>query len=233
MNARILLPLVAFLAPAIAHANTGGIEGTIVDQATNQIVGGGKVNVAVTCGTVRKSDSVDGVGHFSISGLPAGSCILTASGALFVTTTLGVTVADGSISTILVHVTTKAYMEQQRKQQEAQRKAWQKQSRRYQMDMDGGEDRMGGGGMAGGRVGGRGLPGVAQRAPMPAPMEPRPAAPPRVAPKPAKPMTVVTKPVDKTPPPPPPGPRADAPERVAGKKANQLAWVDTGTRKAT
>ena len=214
MKPRDLLPLVAFLAAAAGPASaatTGGIEGTVVDQVSSQVVGGGKVAIAVTCGTVRKSAAVDGVGHFSVGGLPAGACTLSASGALYVTATLGVTVVEGAFSTILVSVTTKAYMEQVRKQQEAQRREWQKESknRRYQMDLDGG---MAGGDMGAGRGAVRGAPGMA-REPMPAPMvaPPRPASPPRDAPRPAKPVDAVAK---APPPPPPAGARPDAPAKA-------------------
>jgi len=224
MKPRDLLPLVALLAAAsgpASAANTGGIEGTVVDQVSSQVVGAGRVTVAVTCGAQRKSAAVDGAGHFSIGGLPAGACTLTASGALYVTSTLGVTVTDGAFSTVLVSVTTKAYMEQMRREQEAQRKKWEKQSRnrRHQMDLDGG---MMGGGMGGDRVVVRGAPGMA-REPMPAPMvaPPRPASPPRVAPKPAKPMDAVAK----APPAPPAGARPDAPmngkARIVRLEANE------------
>ena len=232
MKPRDLLPLVAFLAAAAGPASaatTGGIEGTVVDQVSSQVVGGGKVAIAVTCGTVRKSAAVDGVGHFSVGGLPAGACTLSASGALYVTATLGVTVVEGAFSTILVSVTTKAYMEQVRKQQEVQRREWQKESknRRYQMDLDGG---MAGGDMGAGRGAVRGAPGMA-REPMHAPMvaPPRPASPPRDAPRPAKPVDAVAK---APPPPPPAGARPDAPAKAKAQIVRLPANEEKADKKA-
>ncbi|MBA3455365.1 MAG: carboxypeptidase regulatory-like domain-containing protein, partial [Deltaproteobacteria bacterium] len=214
MKPRDLFPILAFLvcAHATSHAaNTGGIEGTVVDHV-NKVVGAGSVNIAVQCGTVRKSAAVDAAGHFSVGKLPAGSCTLTTSGALYVPATLGVTVADGSISTILVTVTTKAYMAEVRKQQAAQQKQWTKMSQRDRMLRPKGATAWGGGGGGMGVKAGR--PGLARQPvpePMPAPMEamdamegapppmPRPARPapaPAVvpAPKMVKPADIAKKP---------------------------------------
>lgn len=182
MKPHNLFSIVAFVcaAHATSHAaNTGGIEGTVVDQ-TSKMVSAGSVSIAVQCGTVRKSAAVDGAGHFAIGGLPAGSCTLTTGGALYERVTLGVTVADGSISTILVTVMSRAYMAELRKQEADQRKRWEKRPKRDVTV----------------RVGGsRGGPRIAPKpmepmmdAPMPAP--PRPAKP---APKMQKPMGAVAK----------------------------------------
>ena len=161
----------AALDPAAAiAAGTGSIEGTVIDQPTNQIVPGGAIHVAIACGAVHRTASVDGAGHFAIADLPEGSCTLTASGAAYATSSLAVTVTGGSIATILVGVTTKEYIEQLRKEQAQMR------TRMYRAHA--------------GR-GGAVMNGV-DRAPMPMPAEPAPppmAGPPPVAvPQPMRPM---------------------------------------------
>src|SRR5205814_1297068 len=131
-----LLAVVALVAPATfasltlgiaaiaAAAATGGIEGTVIDAQSSQVIpgAGGKIAVSVACGGVRRGGAVDGAGHFAIDGLPEGACTLTASGTAYVATRVGVTVTAGSIATVLVSVTTRAYMDQLRTQQEAQMK---------------------------------------------------------------------------------------------------------------
>ncbi len=184
MKTSNVLSVIAFLFATHATASaatTGSIEGTVVDQMTSQVVGAGRINVSITCGTVKKSAGVDGSGHFVIASLPEGACTLTATGALYVPTQVAVTVAADSISTVLVNVTTKAYMEKIRKEQQEQSKRWAKQGRMNgrRMDLDG----------ADGWGAGMDAPGVAP-APMVAPPRPRPApaapmknppAPPKVA----------------------------------------------------
>jgi hypothetical protein len=155
---RLAILAVVLVTPATASASgTGGIDGTVVDQQSSQIVSGDKIKVAVACGSVHKGAAVDGGGHFAIDGLPEGACTVTASGAAYATTIVGVTVTASTIATVLVGVTTRAYAEQRRAEEAA---------------MTG---RFGGRGMKGGG-GGKALKpaGIDFEDPMPAPM---PAAP--------------------------------------------------------
>jgi len=122
-----LVLLVTILASArltASAAGTGSIEGTVVDQVSSQVVPGGKIAVSIVCGAVHKAAAVDGAGHFSIGDLPEGACTLSATGSAYVTATLAVTVTSGSIATLLVGVTTKAYVEKLRKEQEEQMKMY-------------------------------------------------------------------------------------------------------------
>ncbi|MBL0216241.1 MAG: hypothetical protein IPQ07_20445 [Myxococcales bacterium] len=186
MKTRDLLPILALIAGAQASAMaapTGAIEGTLVEQPSGKVVSG---SVDLVCGKVRKSARADGAGHFQISGLPEGSCTLTASGGAFVTITMGVTVSSGNIATVLVGVTSRAYADKLRREEERARKEQeqylkQMRNRRRmpskaarQMDFDGDF-----GGVEGGVVGGQ-VGGVMGGRPMPAP--PPAMAPPRNAP---------------------------------------------------
>jgi len=191
MKRRDLLPLVVILAglrlPAHA-AGTGSIEGTVVDQVSSQVVPGSKITVSVVCGSVRKAAAVDAVGHFTIGELPEGACTLSATGGAYVTAAVSVTVAGGSIATVLVGVTTKAYVEKMRKEQEAQMK-------RYPRPMSVGR------GVGAGR--GAARPELMREdAPMPAPAALAPPPPPRAPmpmPKPA-PVVAAAKPARGAPP---------------------------------
>ncbi len=63
MKTSSVLSVIAILFATHAAANaatTGSVEGTVVDQVTSQVVGAGRINVSITCGTVKKSASVDG-----------------------------------------------------------------------------------------------------------------------------------------------------------------------------
>jgi uncharacterized protein YfaS (alpha-2-macroglobulin family) len=169
MKRRVVAPLAVLVALAVASpltayaAGTGSIEGTVVDQVSSQVVPGGKITVSVVCGSVRKTAAVDAVGHFTLGELPEGACTLSATGGAYVTAAVSVTVAGGSIATVLVGVTTKAYVEKQRKEQEAQMK-------RYRRPM-----------VIGRAGGGRGAAApelMREDAPMPAP-PPAPPPPPR------------------------------------------------------
>ncbi|MDB4959594.1 MAG: A-macroglobulin complement component [Myxococcales bacterium] len=102
---------------ATSYAGTGSIEGTVVDQQSGLTVPSGRIEISIACGSVHKTASIDGAGHFAIAGLPAGACTLTASGSSYATVAMGVTVDDGTIATLLVSVATKAYAEALRKQQ--------------------------------------------------------------------------------------------------------------------
>ncbi len=87
--------------PAISSADSlGTIEGTVVNQSGAVMSSG--VRVQITCGAVRKFATLDGGGHFVVSGLPAGACTLTSTGSGLATLTLSVTVSAGSIATVLV-----------------------------------------------------------------------------------------------------------------------------------
>jgi len=183
MKKSVLVSMLALAAgaasPALA-APTGSVEGTLVDQQTGKVIASGSVDV--TCGKVRKSGRADGAGHFVVTGLPEGNCTLTANGPELVSITLGVTVTGGSISTVLVSVTSRAYAAQLRREEAKAREEQKKYEKRYRnrpmraRAMDFGQDGGGGwgGGVEGGVVGGQ-IAGVA--APMPAPMAPPP--PPR------------------------------------------------------
>jgi len=87
--------------PSFAEAEGAGtIEGSIVDGAGKVMSSG--VRVQITCGSTRRTASLDAAGHFSVGGLPEGSCTLVASGSGFQTITLSIAVAGGSIATVLV-----------------------------------------------------------------------------------------------------------------------------------
>ena len=209
MKRRDLLPIVVIVASVAMlagarltayAAGTGSVEGTVVDQLSSQVVPGGKIAVSIVCGAVRKTAAVDAVGHFTIGELPEGACTLSATGSAYVTAAVAVTVAGGSIATVLVGVTSKAYVEKLRKEQEAQMK-------RYRRPMA-----VGRGGGAGRAMGGpddrmrRDMPMPAAAPPPPAPPPPLAVAPPRnvPVPKPVQPQ-VAAKPVSgkvatKTPP---------------------------------
>ncbi len=103
MNTRSLLlsSLLAACGPAFAGAlGTGVIEGSVVGSSGAVLSSG--VRIAIRCGAVTRSAAPDRAGHFVVDGLPEGTCTITSSGAGFETLTLQVTVAAGSISTVLV-----------------------------------------------------------------------------------------------------------------------------------
>lgn len=181
MKKSISFALLAVLAStAAAGGATGSVEGTLVDQNTGKISAGG--SVTVKCGGVAKSARADAQGHFVVDGLPEGSCMLTAAGGEFVTVTMPVTVSAGSISTLIVSVTSRAYAAQLRREEARQRAEmlkWQKQNRRYRMQKRPMAMDFGGGGGEWGGVAGGGMGGAPG-----ADMAPRPAPPPRMAPMP-------------------------------------------------
>ncbi|MBA3464492.1 MAG: carboxypeptidase regulatory-like domain-containing protein [Deltaproteobacteria bacterium] len=176
-NLLAILALVAGAQVSTAAA-TGGVEGTLVESSTGKIAANG--SVTVTCGAVKKSGRADANGRFVINGLPPGQCSLTAAGGDFVTVTLGVTVSEGSISTLLVSVTSRAVAAQQRRDEERARRdaeKYRKERMKYRskrMQMDFAADADGGGGGGGwGEAAGANMPRPAP--PRMAP--PRPAAP--------------------------------------------------------
>ena len=107
---RTILPIL-LLASAAAAGNTGAVEGTVVDSQTGKIVAG--VRVSIACGAVKKTVAPDGAGHFVFGELPDGACTLSIGGGAYATSTLAVTVSSGSIATLLVNVTSQAFLEQQ------------------------------------------------------------------------------------------------------------------------
>ena len=91
-TSRKLLELFVILAVVLcAHALAlagapGGIEGTVVDAAGKPVAG----SVTISCGTVTRTANLDASGHFSVGGLPAGSCTVSSpAGAVQVTVTAG------------------------------------------------------------------------------------------------------------------------------------------------
>jgi A-macroglobulin complement component/alpha-2-macroglobulin family protein/carboxypeptidase family protein len=188
--------------PTAAAAGTGSVEGTILDSPSGHVVPGGRLTVTVMCGAVKKAGAVDGVGHFSIAGLPDGACTLTVGGAGYVSATLGVTVTGGSIATLLVNVMTTASADKLRAEQEAQRK----QMHRYRYPA---RAMAGAGGMAD-----RGIRPPEAPMPMPEAMPAPPAMPAPVKPAPMHAAPPAAAPVvaaaPKLPPPPPAPGRAAA-----------------------
>ena len=85
------------------HAAAGGlgtIEGTVVNQSGATVSKG--VRISIKCGAVTKTATLDGSGHFSVAGLPEGTCTVTGAGSGFATINLQVSVSAGSIATVLV-----------------------------------------------------------------------------------------------------------------------------------
>src|SRR5262249_48646222 len=70
----------------------GTIEGSVVNPSGN-VVAAGTVQIAIACGAVHRTVMVDGSGHFSVSGLPEGTCTVTGTGSGFVAQTFQVAVA--------------------------------------------------------------------------------------------------------------------------------------------
>ncbi len=85
---------------SFADAGAGTVEGSVVDH-TGKVVANARIQI--TCGATKKSVTTDAQGHFSVGGLPVGSCTLvgTAAG---LSASLAIDVANGSISTVLVNV---------------------------------------------------------------------------------------------------------------------------------
>lgn len=67
-----------------------------------RISGGTRASISVICGSVARAATTDATGKFSISGLPAGSCQLTASAPGFKTVTVTVTVSANSTAAVSV-----------------------------------------------------------------------------------------------------------------------------------
>jgi alpha-2-macroglobulin-like protein len=95
----IFLVLAAASAPAHG-GRLGVIEGSVVNAAGAVLTGG--VRIVIRCGDVTRTVAPDRAGRFSATGLPAGTCTVTSSGAGFETLTLQVAVTADAISTVLV-----------------------------------------------------------------------------------------------------------------------------------
>lgn len=85
---------------SFADVAAGTIEGSVIDH-TGKVVANARISI--TCGTTKKSVTTDASGHFSVSGLPVGSCTLTSNGG-GLSASLAIDVATGSISTVLVNL---------------------------------------------------------------------------------------------------------------------------------
>jgi Ca-activated chloride channel family protein len=101
-NAVKLFEIVAIAAVVLivrsVHADAlGTIEGQI-NNATGAALSG--AHVAVTCKSTNKMTTTDASGHFSIGGLPDGSCKLTAAHAGFVSVSTTVTIKNANTTTI-------------------------------------------------------------------------------------------------------------------------------------
>lgn len=124
--------LAFILLASIANAaNTGGVEGTVVDASTGKIVPGARVTIQ--CGSVHKTVSADGAGRFNIGELPEGACNMTINSGGYGSSMLAVTVSNGSIATLLVNVTSLVEL---RRQADEQAK-WQKEMRGRRMRLEG------------------------------------------------------------------------------------------------
>ena len=121
MKLRKALPFL-LLAGLAGASTTGGVEGTVVDATTGKIVANARVTIA--CGSVHKTASADGAGRFSIADLPEGACTMTIGGGSYATSTVGVQVAGGSISQLLVNVTSQAEVTRQREMQKKMEEEW-------------------------------------------------------------------------------------------------------------
>ena len=118
---RYALPIVLFAAAAQA-AGSGGVDGTVVDSQTGQVVANARI--AIACGAVHKSASADANGHFTVADLPEGTCTMSISGGVYATSTLAVTVTASSIATLLVNVTSRAFLEKQAEETKRREEEW-------------------------------------------------------------------------------------------------------------
>ncbi len=85
---------------SFADVAAGTIEGSVIDR-TGKVLANARISI--TCGTTKKQVTTDASGHFSVGGLPVGSCTLTGNAA-GLSASLVIDVATGSISTVLVHL---------------------------------------------------------------------------------------------------------------------------------
>ncbi len=91
---KLVLALLLTIGVGAAVADSlGTISGSI---ATN----GTPARVTITCGTVTRSTMTDPAGNFSIGGLPAGACTVSASASGYSASAASVTVAGGKIASV-------------------------------------------------------------------------------------------------------------------------------------
>lgn len=91
---KLVLALLLTLGMSAALADSlGTIRGSV---ATN----GTPARVTITCGTVTKTTMTDPAGNFSIGGLPAGACTVSASASGFSAAAASVTVTGGNIASV-------------------------------------------------------------------------------------------------------------------------------------
>lgn len=88
----VIMALVLGVRALSSADSLGSIQGTIK--------GGAAASVSVVCGAVSRSATTDANGNFSITGLPAGTCKLTASALGMKTTITTVTVSASSAATV-------------------------------------------------------------------------------------------------------------------------------------
>jgi hypothetical protein len=120
----MIRPTVIALALALALANptaqaaaVGAIEGTVVDAQAQRTVPAGSVTASARCGAVARTGAVDPAGQFRVAGLPEGPCALTVRGPAYAATTMSVRVTAGSITTLVVNVSSLAYVAKLRAEQ--------------------------------------------------------------------------------------------------------------------
>jgi uncharacterized protein YfaS (alpha-2-macroglobulin family) len=98
MKRWIIFAVVAATARTYA-GGAGTIEGSVIDSSGSALAG--KVRIEITCGAVHRVAAVDASGHFSVAGLPEGTCTVTGSGSGFAAQSFVVTVSSGAIATLL------------------------------------------------------------------------------------------------------------------------------------
>ena len=80
-------------ASAVVADSLGTIQGSVRTNGT-------PARVTITCGNVTKTTMTDPAGNFSIGGLPAGACTVSASASGFQNGATNVTVAGGSMASV-------------------------------------------------------------------------------------------------------------------------------------
>jgi hypothetical protein len=105
-----------------AATQLGAVEGSVVDAQSGHLVAAGAIRVDVRCGAVKRAGLVDRVGRFRVAALPTGACALTTTGANYAPAALGISVTADAITTVLVQVSTQAYMAKLRADPQQMRK---------------------------------------------------------------------------------------------------------------
>ena len=99
---KLVLALLLTIGVGAAIADSlGTISGSV---ATN----GTPARVTITCGKVTRSTMTDPAGNFSIGGLPAGACRVTATATGFKSTMAAVTVSGGRLASVNIALQTNA-----------------------------------------------------------------------------------------------------------------------------